>query len=747
MYRSQITQTLYVGFLIGAFALLATDPCWADSTQQHPTLEQLKQLFPGRTFQPDQWKQFRSIHVDLNGDNHKEWIVVEDPNPPQKTKRKTTCFCPAPAPKADESAVKEALSAETQRALYQIQLIPTKRGKRLLHHDLQIWWNPEQASSTDPDIWMRSSCQQLGKLQRKWRRWRLRQITFVRMDNGQTTSISWARCHSLQRFSQKRGEKIWTRWSKADVPVTIKTCPCPKKKDLSYLKAAQPFQVTVIKVKAVPPPATPNPDNSNNSNNSNNSSGANTPPPPERRDGEGDLNLPSLSDSSGSGTTTATSSNQYEVIGSYQADNVQITPLTESGTILALRLERTRQGSPTEAGETVESLYVYDEGNSQKMKQVFSLKTGRSNDPADPGTRQWIDLQFRNMDADHWLEIIADVYYENTQFSGRVARKMFKWHHGKYVPLNEYRGIYRVRASSTWTQVAPEGTSALQRFLSLRASANNLVDGFRDTVWVGGKMRRSLGDFFRIEWGREVTLTGIGIFTQPPQQLHPVVRSLWQGEPPQLKPAQYLKLKTPQGEMTVALKPEGGFQLVRFPSPINTGYLQITLVEQYIDPQTRRTVSIQIPDRERSHGFLSEIIPLTAEIRYTASSYGSGPDGERLPEHAGDSNINTAWSEGRSDAGIGEWLQMILPTPQSLTQLTVVNGCRRAGENYSLNHRVKEAQLTFSDGSTQDILLKDVHQPQIVKLRSVQTRSVRLTIRSIYPGKLGHTTCLSEFRP
>lgn len=726
--RTSLRVALFLGSLLFAPAWL-----WADeSTPQHPTPEQLKSLFPDRTFTPEQWKQFRSIHLDLNGDQKKEWIVIEDPNPPQQARKKKTCLCPAPKAKTEETAIKEALSTEFQQVLYQIVLIPIQRGKRIQHRNIQIWWDPERAKPADPDAWMRSSCRQLAPQKRKWRRWRLQQITFVRVDNGQTTSISWSRCHGLQRLSERRAEQRWQRWAKADIPVTIKTCPCPVKKDLSYLRASLPFKVTVVKVKDLPPPTTPTP--------------AAGTPPAERKD-SGDLNIPSLADSSGNTSGTSTTSGRYEIIGSYEADNVQITQLTESATIYALRLERNRQATRHTAGETVESLYVYDEGNSQKMKQVFSLKTARNNDPADPGTRQWIDLQFRNMDADHWLEIVADVYYENTQFSGKVARKMFKWHHGKYVPLNEYRGIYRVRASSTWANVAPEASGLLQKFLALRSSAQNLIDGFRDTVWVGGKMRRSLGDFFRIEWIKQVPLTGVALFTQPPQQLHPVVSALWQGNPPQLKPAQFVELKTPQGTMSVALSPEGGFRLIRFPETISTNYLQISLVERYTDPQTRRTRSIQIPDRERSHGFLAEVIPLTSEIRYTASSFASGPEGDRLPEHAGDSNNTTAWAEGRSDVGIGEWLQMILPTPQELTKITVINGCRRLGENYTLNSRIKEAQLTFSDGSTQDIVLKDSNKPQVVNLRSVKTRSVRLTIRSVYQGKLGHTTCLTEFRP
>lgn len=721
------TTPLLLGLVAWCGSHLATSEVFAKPTMQVPSAELLKAIFPQRKIPATQLQQFKSIRIDLNGDKKDEMILVEDPNPTRKKKKKKkVCLCKAPKPKKQAKRVIKTLTKKLRRAVYKVQIVAVKKRKRIRRRHIKIWWNPEKATSSDGNAWMIAACKRLGRKRRWFRRWRLRNITFINVENGQAKTIRWSRCKRFRRYRTRTAKRRWRRWARPDLPVTIKTCPCPKKKNLAYLKPTLPMKVTVIRI--VPPkPAAKD---------------ASKTPPPKRRDNG--LSIPSLNNAP-TGTATATTG-QYRVMGSYRADNVQITPLTRTPGIYALQLERTKQAGRNSARTTVETFYIYDEGN-KRMKKVFSLKTSKGNDPDDPGARQWVDLQLRNMDSDHWLEIVADIYYENIQFSGLVARRMFKWRNGKFVPLNTYRGIARVRASSTWKRLAPRASRRLKQQLRLRANPTNLVDGFRNTVWVGGKGKRSVGDWVRIEWVRRVPLFGIAVFTKPTRQVNPVVKNLWRGKPPALKPARFVRIQTVQGKMEFPLSEAGGVRLIRFPQTIRTRYLRFQLLRQYTDPKTRRRQTLNIPDKERSRGFVAEIIPLVKETRYTASSFENRPGSRRVASYAGDQRKSTAWAEGRSDSGIGEWLQMILPAPQTLQQITVINGCRRLGEKYILNHRVKRARLTFSNGSTQDVVLKDTHKPQVVKFRSVRTRSVRLTITSIYKGKLGHTTCLTEMRP
>ncbi len=713
---------------------------WAGASPaaQRPTLAILKQLFPQRKISPKQHKQFRSIRIDLNGDNRKELIVVEDPNPPRKkVNKKKRCLCKAPKASGKEKAILRAMGSEMRNAIYRVQLIAVKRRRRVRHRILKVWWKPDQAEPSDPKLWLWASCQKLGKKYRSWRRWRIKEVNFSRTDNGLTSSIRWSRCRRLSRYSKRRALRRMRRWVQNGAPSMLKTCPCPKKKNLAYLKKAKPLRVTVAMLPA--PPLKPRVVKTKKSKKK---------AKPSPRKGNDDLKIPSLNTSK-TNTESTSKKKGYRIIGRYQASNVQITPLTKDSKIYALRLERVRQVSREFVRETVESLYVLDEGNSKQMIKVFSLRTARDNDPADPESRQWVDLKFRNMDGDHWLEIVANIYYENTNFTGMVSRKMFKWSEGKYVPLNAYRGIYRIRTSSTWSNVPPGVPRRFRKMLGMRVAASNVVDGFRNSVWVGKKKRRSIGDWIRIDWVRRMPVLGVAILTRPVHGLNPVVRSLWRRrKPPQMKPAQFVQIATgTKWKTTATLPASGGIRLVRFPKPVTTQFLKFTIAGQFTNPKTRRRQTLTISNKERSRGFIAEIIPILAQIRYSASSFSRKLGEQKLPRHAGDRRKTTAWAEGRSDHGIGEWLQMVLPLPQTLHNLTVVNGCRRLGEKYILNNRVKAATLTFSDGSTQDVVLKDSHKPQVVKIRPVRTRSVRLTIRTVYRGKLGHTTCITELRP
>lgn len=732
------TNKLTKSLLLCWVCLTLSSSLASASTPQRPTPALLKQLFPNRKISPKQLKQFRSLSVDLNGDKRKELIVVEDPNPIRKAEnKKKRCLCKAPQANAKEKRIWRALGADMKSAIYRVQLIEVKRRRRVRHRIIKVFWKPGQAEPSNPKLWLLASCQKLSKQYRRWRRWRIREVNFVRTDNGLSSTVRWRNCRRLGRYSKRRALRRLRRWVKNGAPSLLKTCPCPKKKNLAYLKAGKPLRITVAMLPAPPPkPKASQP-------------GKGKKGKPSARKGKDDLAIPSLQNKP-SATSDTAKPKSYLIIGRYQADNVQLTPLTTDSKIYAVRLTRSRQPSRQVARETVESLYLFDEGNSKRMVKIFSLKTARENDPNDPESRFWIDLSFRNMDGDNWLEIVANVYYENTDFTGMVSRKMFKWNNTKYVPLNQHRGIYRVRTSSTWNN-APRGLSRqFRKMLNLRVAATNIVDGFRDSVWVGKKKRRSVGDWIRLEFSRRMPVLGVAILTRPSSaNLNPVVRSTWQGkQPPRMMPAQFIQVKTSTRYNTVTSLPStGGIRFVRFPQAVNTQYLKLTILERFTDPKTGQRKNLTLSKKENTRGLIAEVIPVVAKAHYTASSFSKQGGDIRAPRHAGDRKKITAWAEGRSDDGVGEWLQMVLPVPQTLQKITVVNGCRRLGEKYILNNRVKSAKLTFSNGSTQDIKLKDVHKPQVIKIRPVRTRSVQLTIQSVYRGKLGHTTCITELAP
>lgn len=712
----RIIQSFYVYFVIHCAMLLGLmliepELSIANSDRQRPSLALLQQVFPHSKLSEVDLQRFSLIQVDLNGDKKNELIFVEDPNPPEQTSppKKPICLCPPPKLTDKEQQVMQALGKDFTSAVYQIQLEPKKQRRRT-YHDLKIWWKLEMIKPDMTHRWIIDACRDMALHARKWAKWQLREVSFVRSDNGENYSLSWTRCQNLRRVPAKRVERQLKSWLRSGEPTPAKTCKCPPiKKKRVMPKLQKPLNITVCAEKT-----------------------ASTPAVPADKKPDAEIQPQPI----------------YEVIARYQAEDAQLSPLTRAGDVVGLRLERTER----EVKRAVtESIYVYDTTDTKRMKRVFHIEKSREIDRDEPDVRSWIDLRITNLDQDDWMEIIADVYFENAEFNGLIGRRMFKWHNGQYVPLNNYRGIYRVQASSTLQKIAPKASSRLQQILRSRTVVENLIDGFGDTAWIGNRTMRGIGEWVRLEWSKNTPMLGVAINTLPPKDFNPLVPSFWRSlekYAPKLYPPRFVRIQTSTGWETMAELPEGGgVYFVQFPSVVHTSFVQISIIDNYIDPKTKHRQKLQIPPKENSVAYISELIPITTQIRYTASSFVNMAGEIWMPEHVGDQRPETAWAEGRRDDGIGEWIQMLLPIPQTLQQITVINGCQRPGEKYVLNNRVKEALLTFSDGSTQEVLLKDTHEPQKLSIRSIRTNSVKLTIRSVYKGKVGSLTCISEFRP
>lgn len=83
-------------------------------------------------------------------------------------------------------------------------------------------------------------------------------------------------------------------------------------------------------------------------------------------------------------------------------------------------------------------------------------------------------------------------------------------------------------------------------------------------------------------------------------------------------------------------------------------------------------------------------------------------------------------------------------TPK-VTGLRIWGGSFYSGTQWEANNRVKELELSFSDGSTQVVTLKDEMVSQYVPIdKPVNTSSVKLKVKSVYSGSAYTDTVLSE---
>ncbi|MGD9784450.1 MAG: discoidin domain-containing protein [Hyphomicrobiaceae bacterium] len=117
-----------------------------------------------------------------------------------------------------------------------------------------------------------------------------------------------------------------------------------------------------------------------------------------------------------------------------------------------------------------------------------------------------------------------------------------------------------------------------------------------------------------------------------------------------------------------------------------------------------------------------------------------------LPRNLVDSDLKTAWVEGRKGHGEGESILVDLDGGRTITAVQVMNGYHKNERLFLANSRVQVAELQFSNGQTRRVSLADQPGVQTIDVGRQKAEWVRFTIRSVYPGTKYEDTAVTEFR-
>lgn len=112
------------------------------------------------------------------------------------------------------------------------------------------------------------------------------------------------------------------------------------------------------------------------------------------------------------------------------------------------------------------------------------------------------------------------------------------------------------------------------------------------------------------------------------------------------------------------------------------------------------------------------------------------------------------WIEGVYGNGTGEidgtkatpkqWIKLLFPSKVKIDVLGLHLGYADP-EHYSAMNRPRRLEFEFSDGSTAEYEFLDQNEMQYVQLStSVETRSVKITLLSVYPGRDTHGTAITS---
>ena len=115
-------------------------------------------------------------------------------------------------------------------------------------------------------------------------------------------------------------------------------------------------------------------------------------------------------------------------------------------------------------------------------------------------------------------------------------------------------------------------------------------------------------------------------------------------------------------------------------------------------------------------------------------------------ENVIDDNPSTAWIEGVSDDGIGQFIQFSSNNTFRVDKIDIINGFIKNQKTYMKNNRVKKVIIEFSDKSQQVYELEDNNMEyQTIDIGGINTNSVKVIIQEVYTnGRVYKDTCISE---
>ena len=153
-----------------------------------------------------------------------------------------------------------------------------------------------------------------------------------------------------------------------------------------------------------------------------------------------------------------------------------------------------------------------------------------------------------------------------------------------------------------------------------------------------------------------------------------------------------------------------------------------------------------------------EILTGPAEDARDLTPFATSSASSHLPtDHGGqyqsfmaiDSALETAWVEGVSGSGVGEWLELQFPGTVEVHSIALDVGYDRDQDIFSANNRIKRATFIFSNGEQVTLDFSDSRGLQTIPLvrapgPNVETTYVKVVIEEVFPGSKYDDTCLAE---
>ncbi|MCB9761575.1 MAG: discoidin domain-containing protein [Alphaproteobacteria bacterium] len=113
-----------------------------------------------------------------------------------------------------------------------------------------------------------------------------------------------------------------------------------------------------------------------------------------------------------------------------------------------------------------------------------------------------------------------------------------------------------------------------------------------------------------------------------------------------------------------------------------------------------------------------------------------------------DGKVSTVWVEGdTAGSGLGTFITIDLGGEQDLTGLRIWNGHYYSYDFWNRHNRVKDLEVTFSDGTSETFELKDEMSAELITFaKTHKTTSLKLKIKGVHRGTTFNDTVISELQ-
>ena len=260
----------------------------------------------------------------------------------------------------------------------------------------------------------------------------------------------------------------------------------------------------------------------------------------------------------------------------------------------------------------------------------------------------------------------------------------------------------------------------------------NVADARQSSPWVEGDAGSGLGSWVMADFGGEKVITEFTVWAGVWYTLE-----YWNRyNRPKLLVVEFSDGTSQEVTLTDEFKP----QTITFASPKKTSSIKMKVKGIYTGNTFNDTGISEVVFRD---GASAPHVPVKSYK--VSSTFPADGDGNYDAVNTTDGILDSMWCEGnKTGDGANEWLELDFGSSQSVSRLVLRNGNAYSFGYFMKSNRATGATLTFSDGSSEVVTVKDSISEQTIAFAPRSTSRVRVTFTAVKKGSEFNDLCISE---